>query len=303
MRIGIDPKVDVVFKKLFGSEENKALLLDLVNSVMRETRQPKVDELEILNPYNPKNFLEGKLSIVDIKAKDEIGQTFIIEVQIQVPRYFPQRLLYYWAKAYESQLKQGENYRLLNKVLLICFLAQSLPIAGEECYNLFQVVNRRNKKILCDDLFIFTVELSKFLKDVEDIGKPLDKWSYLLKYGEDLDEDELPASLKTPPILQAVREIKMFTLDEMQREIYESRRKAIMDEVSKMADKFDSGFQEGIKKGEEIGIKKGEEIGIKKGLQEAVRKALEIGLDPKTIQQFTSVSLAEIETIRKAMKK
>jgi len=67
----INPRVDFVFKKLFGTEENKELLIDFINSVV--SKEDKVKSLELQNPYNEKNFKNDKLSVLDIKAKDQIG--------------------------------------------------------------------------------------------------------------------------------------------------------------------------------------------------------------------------------------
>jgi len=70
----INPKVDIAFKKLFGVEENKDLLLSLVNSIV--SKKDQVTELILLNPYNPQNFFQEKLSILDIKARNKEGQRY-----------------------------------------------------------------------------------------------------------------------------------------------------------------------------------------------------------------------------------
>ena len=78
----ISPRVDIAFKKIFGVEENKDLLISLINSIVGQEDQ--VAEVTLLNPYNPKNFRQDKLSILDIKAKGENGQRFNIEIQIKM---------------------------------------------------------------------------------------------------------------------------------------------------------------------------------------------------------------------------
>ncbi|CAG8762353.1 18745_t:CDS:2 [Racocetra persica] len=89
----INPRVDIAFKKLFGVEENKDLLISLVNSIVSEKDQ--VAELTLLNPYNPKNFWQDKLSILDIKAKNKAGKRFNIEIQISDEADYDKRALYY----------------------------------------------------------------------------------------------------------------------------------------------------------------------------------------------------------------
>jgi len=63
----ISPRIDIAFKKIFGVEENKDLLISLINSIVSNDDQ--VADVTLLNPYNPKNFKQDKLSILDIKAK------------------------------------------------------------------------------------------------------------------------------------------------------------------------------------------------------------------------------------------
>src|SRR5579872_6986594 len=99
---GITPKVDMAFKKIFGVEENKDLLMSLINSIVGPEDQ--VADLDLQNPYNPKSFREDKLSIVDIKAKGIDGKRFNIEIQITDEADYDKRALYYWAKLYTEQL-------------------------------------------------------------------------------------------------------------------------------------------------------------------------------------------------------
>ena len=109
----INPRVDIAFKKIFGVEENKDLLISLINSIVSEEDQ--VVEVILINPYNPKNFRDDKLSILDIKAKGIDGKRFNIEIQISDEADYNKRALYYWAKLYTEQLKSNEDYSYLSK--------------------------------------------------------------------------------------------------------------------------------------------------------------------------------------------
>ncbi len=79
---GIDPKIDYAFKRLFGSEPNQPLLIDLLNAVLQPPPAQRVAALEILNPFNDKEALDDKLSVVDIKARDQSGRQFNVEMQM-----------------------------------------------------------------------------------------------------------------------------------------------------------------------------------------------------------------------------
>jgi predicted transposase/invertase (TIGR01784 family) len=113
--ITINPRVDFVFKKLFGTEENKDLLINLLNSIISEADQVK--DLVIRNPYNAQNFKNEKLTILDIKAQDNQGKWFNVEMQIVDQDYYAQRALYYWSRLYTEQLAAGINYDCLKKTI------------------------------------------------------------------------------------------------------------------------------------------------------------------------------------------
>ncbi len=116
----INPRVDIAFKKIFGVEENTDLLISLINSIVGAEDQ--VSEVILLNPYNPKNFKNDKLSILDVKAKGISGKRFNIEIQITDEADYDKRALYYWGKLYTEQLKSGEDYALLSKAIGIHIL-------------------------------------------------------------------------------------------------------------------------------------------------------------------------------------
>ena len=108
MKHRISPTVDCVFKSILGAVENKNLLIDFLNSVL--TPQSPISTVEILNPYNEREFYADKLTIVDIKAKDEQGTTNQIEIQLSVFSYLPERMLYTWSDIYRSQLESGKDF-------------------------------------------------------------------------------------------------------------------------------------------------------------------------------------------------
>ncbi len=98
----LNPRVDFVFKRMFGTEDNKDILISFINSVVDE--KDRVKDVIIKNPYNEKDFKLDKLSILDVKAQDEQGRWYNIEMQMLEQEYFGQRALYYWARLYTAQL-------------------------------------------------------------------------------------------------------------------------------------------------------------------------------------------------------
>lgn len=82
----LNPKVDFAFKKLFGSSENKDILISFINSVLSEDEQVK--DIELKNPYNIASYRKGKMTILDIKAVDENGTWYDIEMQLAGQGYY-----------------------------------------------------------------------------------------------------------------------------------------------------------------------------------------------------------------------
>ena len=97
MRHAIDPKIDCVFKALLGSEENRNLLIHFLNAFLAQDLAEPLVWVDILNPYNDKEFLTDKLSIVDVKARDSHDRLYQIEIQLTSYAHLPARIIYNWA--------------------------------------------------------------------------------------------------------------------------------------------------------------------------------------------------------------
>ncbi|MGL5152770.1 MAG: Rpn family recombination-promoting nuclease/putative transposase [Clostridium sp.] len=111
-------KNDYVFKRIFGDENNKDILIDFLKAVLKVN----INDIEILNSELSKENITDKKSILDIRAT--IDKNINIDIEIQVARtgYMPQRSLYYWAKLYSEQLKISERYGKLKKTICINIL-------------------------------------------------------------------------------------------------------------------------------------------------------------------------------------
>lgn len=115
----IDPKVDFIFKLIFGNEENTDILLSFLNSILKLEGMNRIDIIEILNPFIRRELLEDKTSILDIKAKTAIGELINIEIQLFNKYNMDKRSLYYWSKLYSGQLAIGKDYKELKKLSLL----------------------------------------------------------------------------------------------------------------------------------------------------------------------------------------
>jgi len=229
----INPKIDLVFKKLFGTDKNINLLKSLVNSILPADEQ--VTTLELKNPYNPSDYLSGKISYLDIKATDEKGKWFDIEMQIAPFDFFGMRLLYYWAKMYSSQLKPKQTYDDLRKTIVISLINFNYfhDNEGHERYHRrVGLTDLDTKEIYSqtDGLELIFVELKKFEKELPEIHSTLERWITFLNKAHEYTKDNLPEELSTEEIKNAMEQLEVMYFNEKEQEHYESQERRFLDE-------------------------------------------------------------------------
>ena len=105
-----DPKNDIAFKKIFGDENHKEVLISFLNSILNFKNENKIVDVILVNPYQVPKIEELKETILDIKATNKKGEHFIVEMQKNDKGDFAKRSLYYTSKAYVNQLNVILNY-------------------------------------------------------------------------------------------------------------------------------------------------------------------------------------------------
>lgn len=220
MKHHIDPKIDCVFKALLGSEENKNLLIHFLNAILTKEFKKPIISVDILNPYNDKEFLGDKLSIVDVKAKDQEAHVYQIEIQLKSYAYLPERMIYNWADIYSKQIQKGDKFDLLKPMYSIWLLAEDV-IHSDKNYAHDYKLRDQNGTPLNQHGGIFLLELNKFnvqqLEDNEHI------WLQFFKEGQKLDDQLLPDWMQTNEMRQAMDTLRVFSEKEKQYDIYQAR--------------------------------------------------------------------------------
>jgi hypothetical protein len=205
--------------------------------------------------------LDDKLSILDIKARDQTGRQFNVEMQMLAFRYYEKRILYYWAKLHQQQLHEGQDYLELKPTLSISFLDHVLFPHLPEYQLRFRLLETSYRFPFTEDLEFHLLELPKFTKSAEELSSGLDSWLYFLRYAEKMDTEAVPAAQplvqraveqemsvdeekvdtaavltalqkypqQQPFVLRALEELKMIAQTDVERERYEARRKAQLD--------------------------------------------------------------------------
>ena len=296
----INPRVDIAFKKIFGVEENKDLLISLINSIVSEDDQ--VTDVTLLNPYNLQSFRRDKLSILDVKAKGHDGKRFNIEIQISDEADYNKRALYYWAKLYTDQLKARADYSELYKAIGIHILNFTSIPELEPYHNVFHITEKETGLRYFNDLELHTVELKKFIGEdnnelselVKRVKASLDMWSVFLTRQDLLVEDKLPIELDKPELKKALHVLETLNFAEEEWQAYEDRLKWLRVETNTLKNYFDKGRAEGM----EEGIIKGKAEGLAEGIEQGINRGIKMGEQAALIKIVTTL-LAEGTSVEK----
>jgi predicted transposase/invertase (TIGR01784 family) len=184
-----------------------------------------------LNPFVAKDDVEGKVSILDIRARDDPGRHYLVEMQQLVRPGFAKRILYYWSGTHTEQLLKGQRYEMLLATHAVCFLNETL-LPDAVYHHCFHVFDEEHGVLLCKDLEIHLLELSKFDLAVEQVQTPLERWCYFFRHGAALGLEDLPATLDVPVIRKAVEVLMKISQSELERQRYLERQRAEQDAAS-----------------------------------------------------------------------
>jgi predicted transposase/invertase (TIGR01784 family) len=242
----LNPKIDYVFRRLFGSDENKDLLISLINSVVDP--KPAIVDLTIKNPFNLADYRDAKESILDIKAVDQDGSWYDIEMQIEAHILYGRRAIYYLSKTYTDQLESGDDYSKLNTTIGIHFLDFTY-FADERMLRQFVFkdtdTNDAPKELNCVRLYF--VEMGKFNKNWADIQTALDRWVAFLNKARELDKTALPDQLLgDPAVAKAVAQLERMGMDPQERVIYEGEVNKRMVDAIQLRSAEERGMQQGV---------------------------------------------------------
>jgi predicted transposase/invertase (TIGR01784 family) len=292
MKHAIDPKIDCVFKAILGAENNSNLLIHFINAILDNDLAAPITQVEILNPYNDKEFLNNKLSIVDVKARDNEGHLYQIEIQLSSYAHLPARILYTWADIYSKQLQKGQPFDLLRPTYSIWLLAKNLLKGDSDYIHSFKI--RDNKgRCLSPNCGIWLLELEKF--NAQQIENEQQRWLNFFKTGEQLNDQGLPDWMTTNEMRQAMTTLRQFSEKERDYHAYQARQNYLREQgtIEKERDDYQ-------KKAEVFEQKLGEERKEKEAERRAKEKALNTA---DQALQAKNEALAEIERLKALLAK
>ncbi len=288
----INPLTDFGFKRLFGTELNKALLIDFLNQILPERHQIK-DLTYARNEQLGHSELDRK-AIFDLYCLGNSDERFIVEVQKAKQNFFKERSVYYASFPIQEQALKGDwNYYLepVYSVGILDFIFDDHK-TDEEFLHFVELKNQRCE-VFYDKLKFVYIELPKFNKTEEELETQFDKWLYVFKHLSNLQERPRQLQERIFQKLFEAAEIAKFSPEE--RVAYEDSLKYYRD----LKNVVDTSREEGVLEGMELGMEKGIEVGMEKGMEQ---KSLEIarrmkakGLTDAEIADMTGLSPEEIQ--------
>jgi len=295
----INPYTDFGFKKLFGTEFNKELLIGFLNALLVEERE--ITDIRFLNSERLGINREARRSIFDVYCENSRGEKFIVEMQNVFQRFYKDRSVYYATFPIQEQAERGEWWNFeLQRVYMVGILNFVFPddeYSPECMHHVVQLMDKDDKHVFFDKLTFIYLEMPKFKKSINELETLLDKWLYVLS--------NLPKLMERPPELQErvfkrlfeQAEIALYSPEEQKRYydnfmVHNDWNNII---TTATQDAISEGLKKGLKKGMEKGMKEGMKEGEKNKAMEIARKMIQFGMDEVDIQQLTGVVPKKME--------
>jgi len=282
----LDIKTDYAFKKVFGSENSKDILLSFLNSIL----ELNIVDLTIEDPYNVPKLQGMKDTAVDVKATLDDKTKVIIEMQILNHDGFESRILYNTAKNYSNQLDAGDKYNLLNPVIALTIVNFEM-FEFEKYKSSFKLLEKDNFTKYKDDIELVFIELPKFNKDLDQCENIEGRWLYFIKNARKLDliPKDIDKNLQKAFTIASTANMSK---DEI--ELQEKREEFLFIQKNSI----EKAKRDGENQGREEGLRLGLEQGIEQGKIELVKNLLDV-LDDETISLKSGLSVAQIQNLRK----
>ena len=277
----VKPLNDFIFKKIFGEKGNEDILIAFINAVLKRTKKEQIVEVEIIdNKQLTKELILDKTGIIDVRAKTSNGENIDIEVQLTDQGNMDKRTLFYCGKMYLENIKQGQDYTSLEKVITINIL--DFEFLGTESYqssfHLWEDIEK--DYMLTDVVEIHFLELPKFRKkkDKDYRENAIERWLMFLE--KDTPETTLKELMSLDTAIEkAEQKIEYLSSDEETMRIYYERERSLHERANM--------------------ISSAEERGDLNRAKIAIRNMLSKGMSKELISEMLEVSIELVEEVYK----
>ena len=327
----INPFYDFGFKKLFGTEENKDLLISLLNAFLDDEGDPICD-LTYRNVEQIGEIAGTRTNYFDVYCQTESGKEFIVEMQNKWMSHFKDRTLYYVARPIREQGKKGSldedtavnngkkgkkkdkekskqwDYNLKD-VYLVAVMNFKFPrreYPKDSFFHVIKLMDVKDHRVFYDKLTLIYIEMPKVRDDLLDLGTMRDRW--LCALNSLCYNDRKPEALVEPIFERLFQQALRANLTPEEDLEYERSMKQYLDSYNQIRSAHDQGHEEGHKEGLEAGLAKGKELGIaegkelglaegeKKAKMETAKRMLKKGMSMDDIAELTGLTLDELKS-------
>ncbi len=278
-----DVKNDAAFRKIFGNSQKTEILISFLNAILKLEGTRRISQISILTPHQMPFVMGAKSSILDVKAKDESGHEYIVEMQLTDKIGFSKRVTYYSAKSYTSQLGSGEGYPELKPIIFIGIL-DFIFLESPSYLSKHLILNTETGEHKLKDLDFNFIELPKFSKTESELANLTEKWIYFIKNANKLQA--VPSGLDDAGLQAAYREANRhgWTKKELEEYDYALLRETDTENEKKLVEL----------RGEQRGLQQGD----MKARKEVAQNLILLGLTNEQIIQATGLSLEQIKQLR-----
>ena len=270
----LSPKLDLIFKLLFGTEGSIEILTDFLLSVLKLSPS-EYDKITIANPFLLQEYKGGKLGILDVKLTLKSGKVINIEIQVDPMPAMKSRILFYTSKLVIEQIGESDPYDKIKRVISIVITDHPLIEESDKFHHQFGLYDLENKVLLTDILEIHTLEIPKARKHFDEAqDTQLLNW---MKFLDAKTEEELNVlAQKNPVMKKATLRLLELSADEKARQLYEARLKEQRDNYSR------------------------EQGAVKQSMLTVAKNALQLNMSYDDVMKLTGLSFDEVEALQPA---
>lgn len=294
MSVYLNPFTDFGFKKLFGEEASKEILLDFLNEVLRE-EEGRITSLEYKRTEHLGDSALDRKAIFDLYCENEKGEKFIVEMQKSKVNFFKDRSVFYSTFPIREQAEQGEwNFKLkaVYTIAILDFVFEEDKDDPDKLLYHVQLSDTDTHKVFYDKLTFIYLEMPKFKKSLEACETHFERWLYVLRNLSRLDR--YPEQLQDKIFEKLFDKAEVSNLNRADQDAYTQSLKYYWDLNAAIETAVDDGFEQGREEGRAEGVVEGE----RRKAEQSAQKMIGKGFSNTEIAEITGLSDSEVETLR-----
>ena len=291
-----DPKTDFVFKRIFGTEPNKPLLIELLNALLELEGEQRIDDLTYLSAEQRVPVAELKLSIVDVKCRDHAGREYVVEMQILNVEAFEKRVVYNVSKAYVMQIHSGDHYLELSDVVGVTICDFELWPAPPQpggppvpMLSRWRMQEQNHGALALSQVQYVFLELPKYTKGAAP-ETTVERWAHFFRETENLTV--IPPELSQEPFRTALEQARTANFSSAEWDAYDRAKVAEQDARGAIS----LAERQGEARGEVRGEARGEARALRRSI-EVVCRLLAVPLDASRREEIGTMSHEQLEAL------